>query len=131
MLLPVTLSSCAAAGIICIWLGWRVGQLRGQLGISHGDGGNEALLRRMRAQLNFVEYTPFVLLLIAAIELAGKGGQWLVWVAAIYMLGRLAHPVGMDMAKSPAVPRMIGATVTMIVLLGLSIYAALVAAGIA
>jgi uncharacterized membrane protein YecN with MAPEG domain len=130
MLLPVTLSSCAAAGIICIWLGWRVGQLRGKFKISHGDGGNEALIRRMRAQANFVEYTPFVLLLIAAIELAGKGGAWLLYVAAIYMLARLAHPIGMDMTKSPAVPRMIGAIVTVLTLLGLSIYAVLVAAGV-
>ena len=131
MILPVTLSSTAAAGLIGIWLAMRVGKLRGQYKISHGDGGNEALIRRMRAQLNFVENTPFVLLLVAAIELAGKGGQWLAYVAGIYMLARIAHAFGMDSTAVPAKPRMVGVMVTMLTLLGLSIYAVLIAAGVA
>ena len=85
----------------------------------------------MRAQLNFAEYTPFVLLLIAAIELAGKGNAWLPYVAGIYMLGRVAHAIGMDMTTSPAPPRMVGIMVTMLTLLGLGIYAVLIAAGVA
>ena len=130
MLLPITLSSCAAAGIICIWLGWRIGQLRGQLKISVGDGGNEALLRRMRAQANFVEYTPFVLLLIAGIELAGKGGVWLPYVAGVFILGRVGHVLGMD-GGSLGMGRNLGILVTMLTLLGLSVFAALIAAGTA
>jgi len=130
MILPVTLTSCAAAGLICIWLGMRIGRLRGEFKVSIGDGGHEPLARRMRAQLNFVEYTPFVILLIAGIELADSGGQWLPYVAGIYMLGRVAHPFGMDMTKSPAVPRMIGTMITMLTLLGLSVYAVLVATGV-
>ena len=131
MILPVTLASCAAAALITLWLGMRVGKLRGEFKVSIGDGGHEALARRMRAQLNFAEYTPFVLLLIAAIELAGKGNAWLPYVAGIYMLGRVAHAIGMDMTTSPAPPRMVGIMVTMLTLLGLGIYAVLIAAGVA
>ena len=130
MILPVTLTSCAAAGAISIWLGMRIGKLRGQFKVSVGDGGHEPLARRMRAQLNFVEYTPFVLLLIAGIEIAGKGGQWLPYVAGLFMLGRVAHPFGMDMTTSPAWPRMAGVTITMLTLLGLSAYAVLVVTGV-
>ena len=129
MILPVTLSSAAAAALICIWLGLRIARLRGQLNISHGDAGNEALIRRMRAQLNFVEYTPFVLLLIAGIELSGKGGLWLAIVAAVYMLGRLAHAFGMDSAEVPQT-RKIGTMLTFLTLLGLSIIAVLITARI-
>jgi uncharacterized membrane protein YecN with MAPEG domain len=83
----------------------------------------------MRAQLNFVENTAFVLILIAAIELAGKGSWWLAYVAAVYFLGRIGHGFGMDGGKAQ-VGRMIGTIVTMLTQLGLAIVAALVAAGV-
>ena len=38
----------------------------------------------------------WVLALIAGIELAGKGGQWLAIVGGVYMLARVAHGFGMD-----------------------------------
>jgi uncharacterized membrane protein YecN with MAPEG domain len=79
----------------------RIGKLRHQFGISVGDGGNEAILRRMRAQLNFVEQTPLTLIGIAAIELAGKGGAWLAPLGAVFMLGRIAHAIGMDGSFKP------------------------------
>jgi uncharacterized membrane protein YecN with MAPEG domain len=125
--LPVTLTACAAAGLIVLWLGMRIGRLRGSLKVSVGDGGHEALQRRMRAQLNFVEYTPFVLLLIAAIEVNNHGASWLPYVAGVYMLSRIAHAAGMDGGKLE-VGRMVGTLVTMLTLAGLSIYAALIAA---
>jgi len=129
MILPITLTSCAAAALLAIWLAMRVGKLRLQLKISHGDGGNEALIRRMRAQLNYVENAPFVLLLVAAIEFSGRGGLWLSYVAAIFLLARIAHAFGMDSAN-PSRLRMIGVSVTMLTLLGLAVVAVLIAAGI-
>lgn len=126
MILPVTLTSCAAAALIGMWLMMRTGKLRGQFEIPHGDGGNEALIRRMRAQLNYVENTPFVLLLVAAIELSGKSGLWLSYVAAIYLLARIAHAIGMDNPQVGKL-RMVGVTITMLTLLGLAIYAVLIA----
>lgn len=126
--LPVTLCAAAAAAIITLWLGLRIGQLRAAGNIVHGDGGVPLLTRRMRAQLNFVEYTPFVLALIAAIELSGKGGDWLAWVAAVYFIGRILHPLGMD-AEGSHIARKIGVIVTLLVLLGLAVIAVLVASG--
>ena len=96
MLLPTTLCLSAAALLINFWLGMRVGKLRHALGISIGDGGQEPLVRRMRAQANFLENTPLTLILIAGVELAGKGGVWLAPAGAVFILGRIAHAVGMD-----------------------------------
>jgi len=127
--LPVTLAAAAAAAVLNIWLGIRIGALRTALQISVGDGGSEALQRRMRAQLNYVENTAFVLVLIAAIELAGRGSWWLSLVAAAYFIGRVAHGFGMDGGKAQ-VGRMIGTLTTMLVQLGLAVVAALVAAGV-
>jgi hypothetical protein len=83
----------------------------------------------MRAQLNFVENTPFVLLLIAAIELAGRGDPWLAYVAGIYMLARVAHGIGMD-GEGPTKPRMVGVMVTMLTQLGLATVAVLILMGV-
>lgn len=113
MILPVTLCAAAAAAIINLWLAIRVGQLRFKHNVAHGDDGGGPLTRRMRAQLNFVENTAFVLILIAAIEIAGTGQVWLPFVAGLYMLARVAHGIGMD-SETPSLPRKIGVTVTMV-----------------
>jgi uncharacterized protein len=129
IVLPVTLAAAAAAAVLNIWLGMRIGALRTALQISVGDGGSESLQRRMRAQANFVENTPFVLVLIAAIELAGKGSWWLAYGAAVYFLARVAHGFGMDGGKAQ-VGRMVGTIVTLLTQLGLAVVAALAAAGV-
>jgi len=128
-ILPVTLSSAAAMAILTIWLMQRCGRLRMASRIAHGDGGDALLGRRMRAQLNFVESAPFVLALIAAIELAGKGGLWLSAVAGIYVLGRIAHAIGMDSERANRA-RLAGAGIAMLTLLSLAICAALITARI-
>lgn len=128
MILPVTLTAAAVAALINIWLAVRVGRLRIAGKVFHGDDGGGPLTRRMRAQLNYVENTAFVLILIAAIEIAGRGGTWLSVVAGIYMLGRVAHAIGMD-AEGPARPRQIGTITTLLTQLGLAVVAVLVAAG--
>ena len=128
MILPTTLAMAAAAALINIWLAIRCGRVRGKESISIGTGGSELMERRMRAQLNFVENTPWVLALVALLELAGKGGQWLAIVAAVYMLGRIAHALGMD-PDGFAKGRMIGTLITLLSQLGLAIVAALVLLG--
>lgn len=127
--LPVTLAAAAAAGILNIWLALRINAARSASGVYLGDGGSEALQRRMRAQANYVEYTPFVLALILVIELSGKGSWWLGVVAAVYFAGRIGHGFGMD-GGALLKGRFIGTMTTLLTLLGLSVAAALIMAGI-
>lgn len=129
MILTVTLTAAAAAALINFWLALRIGKIRTTQSISIGDGGDEALTRRMRAQANFIEFTPIILVLIAAIELSGKGSPWLTYVAGIYMLGRVAHGIGMD-GGSFAKGRFIGTITSMLTLLGLAIVAILIPLGV-
>ena len=128
MLLPTTLSLAAAAAIINLWLSIRIGKVRMAEKIIHGDGGNPLLLHRMRAQSNFIENAPLVLILIGAIELTGKGGQWLAIVGAVFMLGRISHGLGMDSIK-PTPLRGIGAFTAMLTQIGLAVIAVLIALG--
>ena len=96
MLLPISLCFAAAAVLVNIWLAIRIGKLRGSEKVSVGDGGKEPLIRRMRAQANFIEQTPLTVILVTLVELAGKGGQWLAPACAVFILGRIAHAYGMD-----------------------------------
>lgn len=124
MILPITLTIAGAATLLNIWIGRRVGQMRMTHKISIGDGGNEALIARMRAQANFVEYTPFFLILLGLIELAIGSALWLWIVAVVYILARIAHAFGMDRpSPDPLRLRMVGIVITLLVLFGLALYA--------
>jgi uncharacterized membrane protein YecN with MAPEG domain len=120
--LPITLTIAAGAALANIWLMIRCGQARGKASVSIGDGGDEFLIRRMRAHANFVESAPFALILIAAIEATQGSPQWLWWVGIAFIIGRLAHGLGMD-GGTLGKGRMVGTLITMLTLLGLGGYA--------
>lgn len=120
ILLPISLTMAAAAALLNIWLGVRVGRVRTKEKVFVGDGGNEAVIRRMRAQANYIENTPFVLILIVLVELASGSTIWLWAAGGIYLVGRVAHAFGMDGAMKA---RFAGTIVTMLTLLGLAIAA--------
>jgi hypothetical protein len=120
--LPITLTIAAAAVLINIWLGARVSQLRWRHKVSIGDGGNPQVSARMRAHGNFIEYTPFFLILLALLELSQGSKTWLWIVAILFILARLAHPFGMD-RPAPNKLRIVGMVITWAVLLGLAAYA--------
>jgi len=93
---PVTLASTVASTLLNLWLGGRIAALRKQFRVSVGDGGHEPLLRRMRAQANFIENAPFVLILLGGLELSGANRAGLATIAVIFIVARILHPIGMD-----------------------------------
>jgi len=122
MLLPMTLTIAAACAVLNIWLALRVSQRRIKGKVMIGDGGDARLQAAARAHANFVEYAPFVLILVAGIELAGGSATWL-WIAGIvFVLGRVAHGLGMDRA-APNPLRAGGIVATWLVLAGLAAWA--------
>jgi uncharacterized membrane protein YecN with MAPEG domain len=128
MILQTTLSLAAAAVIINVWLVIRISRMRLSLKVLHGDGDNPVLLRRMRAQANFIEHTPLFLILLAAIEMTGKGHSWLSIVGSLFMLARVAHAFGMD-RDSSNLPRAAGIAITLLAEVALAIVAVLIALG--
>lgn len=125
-ILPITLCAAAAAAAINIWLSIRIGMIRTSRKISIGDGGDPDLVCRMRAQANFIENTPIVLVLVAAIELARTGNPFLLGAAGLYMLGRIGHGVGMDGGPLGFL-RGVGTLITMLTQLGLGVWAVSIA----
>jgi uncharacterized membrane protein YecN with MAPEG domain len=99
VLVPVTLATAAACVALNIWLGGRIAAYRQKFKVSVGDGGQEPLLRRMRAQANFIENAPFVLVLIGALELMGGNRSELAGLGIVFLAARIAHAIGMDGAE--------------------------------
>jgi uncharacterized protein len=64
---------------------------RAQTGISFGDGGDMAMLRRIRAHANFAETTPLALLLMALLEYKGLGTTALLSLGTALVLGRVLN----------------------------------------
>lgn len=122
ILLPISLTIAAGATLLNLWLTVRVGRVRTRENIFVGDGGNEAVIRRMRAHSNFVENSAFVLILLALVELGIGSSLWLWGAGALYLVARILHALGMDGMKGG---RMAGTVITILTQLGLAITALL------
>ena len=119
IMLPITLTTAGGAALIALWLALRTGGVRQKAQVSIGDGGDAALICRMRSQANFTEYAPFIVILIALIEFTAGTSTWL-WVASVaFLVARILHPLGMDGMKYG---RAIGTAVTFLLLAGLGLY---------
>jgi uncharacterized protein len=126
MILPITLTIAGAAALLNLWIGGRVSRMRVAHKVSIGDGGNAPLTTRMRAHSNFVEYTPFFLILLAGIELAQGSPLWLWLAGALFIVARILHAFGMD-RPAPNRLRMIGMILTALILVVLALYAIVIA----
>tara|TARA_B100001013_G_C24485386_1_gene392951 strand:- start:238 stop:636 length:399 start_codon:yes stop_codon:yes gene_type:complete len=73
--------------------------------VSFGDDGNRTLMRRIRAQGNFVEYTPIFLISLIGIEWIGYAkniSYYLIYVHSlgiIFILGRIFHTISLYQKK--------------------------------
>lgn len=119
MILPITLTLAGAAAILHLWLSLRVSRLRRPLKIGFGDGGNEQLLKRMRAHSNYAENMPIFIILVGLLELAGGDGRILWGVSIAFILARLAHAFGMDRPGANWM-RVTGIGLSWLLLLGLA-----------
>ncbi len=93
-MLPVTAFTAALAAVALVVLSVRVSLGRIRAGVRIGFGTDETLLRRIRAQGNFIEYVPLALILLGLAEVRGAGPGWLWTVAGLLIAGRALHVAG-------------------------------------
>lgn len=73
--------------------------------VSFGDDGNRLLMRKIRAQGNFIEYTPIFLISLIGIEWLGYDKNipyYLIYVntiGIIFILGRIFHTLSLYQKK--------------------------------
>lgn len=109
--IPVTVLFIGLFALIQVPMTVMVGYRRVQTGIQFCDGGDQTLLRRMRAHGNYTETVPIVLLAMAAAEVSGIP-LWALWAGGVSLLvGRLMHAVIL-VSKGWGNPRAIGMLLT-------------------
>ena len=112
----------AGLGIILLILSIRVvAVIRAKGGVLYGDGGNADFTPVLRAQQNFIEYVPLILILIGFAEAGGSSATWIHGMGAALLVGRVLHPLGLTNKAGVNPLRFIGTNLTWIVLLMASV----------
>ncbi len=121
MSLTITALYASLAGLLLLFLSFRVVRWRRKLSVGLGDGGQENLLRAQRTQANFIEYVPIALILLAVAESQGLPGWLLQTAGAILVLARLLHAWGLSQSSGRSFGRYWGTLLTWVVILALSL----------
>jgi len=115
MAVPITALYLAVFAVFASVLAFLPGRIRGQSGISIGDGGRPDLLLAMRKHGNFVEHVPLVLIMFAALELNGASPTLLHGLGIGLFAARVLHAVGLKADTIQSIPRGLGAGGTLLI----------------
>ncbi|MEL6961159.1 MAG: MAPEG family protein [Pseudomonadota bacterium] len=94
--MTVTPIYAALTAILFVLLSLRVIVARRQSSVPLGDGGDQILLRRLRAHGNFAEYAPMVIVLMALAELQDSADVMLHAIGLLLLAGRFVHALGVS-----------------------------------
>lgn len=96
-MLTITPFAAGILGILFIVLTARVGLYRVFNKVALGDGDDNALFRRIRAQGNFVETAPFALFLLYLCEVTNAANEnALITIASALVIGRALHALSLS-----------------------------------
>jgi uncharacterized membrane protein YecN with MAPEG domain len=95
-----TALTAAVLGLLQAGLTLYVAAGRGQHKTGLGDGGHEALTRRIRMHGNLAENAALFIALLALVELSGATGFARI-AGAVFVAARLAHAYGLSMTFGP------------------------------
>jgi uncharacterized membrane protein YecN with MAPEG domain len=115
ILVPVTGLYAGLLGGIMIVLAALVIRQRMRLGASLGADAFPSLLEAVRRHANFIEWVPFILMLMAIAELNGLPRTGLHAAGGITLAARLLHPLGVRHDRIPQPLRFAGAFMTIMV----------------
>ena len=99
--LPVTSLFVADFAVALVALSILVTLRRVKVGVLVGDGSDESLRQRVRAQGNFIEYVPLSIIALGLVE-AHAAPAWMVLaIGGVLAFGRLLHAIGMLHTSAP------------------------------
>jgi uncharacterized membrane protein YecN with MAPEG domain len=118
---PVTLLYGGLNALLITLLGMNVSWLRGARGVGIEAPLPQELIRPVRAHGNAIEWVPLGLVLLLVLELSGAGSRFTLHLCGgTLLLGRALHAAGVLGKKKLS---MLGATLTYLVLLAMSVWA--------
>jgi len=98
----------------------RVSQFRFSKKINLGDGGDNQMTARIRAQGNFIENTPFALLGLIGLAMLKAHPIALHIFGILFFIGRIIHAIGMANIFNQG--RLIGSILTLSSFIGQALY---------
>ena len=113
----VTLLVAGLHGLMLLALLWPIVALRRGRRVGLGDGGDPRLLQRIRVHANFIENVPFVLVLLALLELGGLRREFVAVLGAVLLVARVLHAVGLNRSAGYSFGRFWGTVLTWLVIL--------------
>jgi len=108
-------------GLFYAYLGLRISMMRMRLRISLGDGGNATLGQAVRAHANFMEYVPLTLVLLLIATAFQANVALIVAGCLLLLVHRVLHAIGMRPEGAVSRARRIGALLTYLTVMYLSI----------
>lgn len=100
-MMSLTAYVAALAALALVALSLSVSLRRMKVGTELGLGDDGVLMRRIRAQGNFVEYVPLGLILLGLAEYRGAAAVVLWAIIGLLVLGRALHAAGLLTGKTP------------------------------
>ena len=113
---PVTGLYAALCALVVLALALRVIALRWSTKTGLGDGGDRGLARAIRVHGNAIEYVPLALILMLIAELGGANHALIHGCGIALVAARIAHAFGLARSAGASPGRMVGTTVTFVVI---------------
>ena len=99
-------------GVLAVVLAVLVINQRRRTHVGIGDGGDKQLALAGRAFGNFAEYAPLALALFVLLELCGGPRLAVHLCAGGFVVGRVAHAIGISRSSGESIGRAVGVTLT-------------------
>jgi uncharacterized membrane protein YecN with MAPEG domain len=121
-LLTITPLYVGILALLLVFLSFAVISVRRSARIGIGDGGDKALLRKVRVHGNFVEYVPIALIMMAILEVNQVDNMVLHGLGMALVIGRVLHATGLSKSAGTSPQRFIGTASTFLVIVIEAIY---------
>ena len=108
-------------GLLFIWLSWLVIKQRQRAKVGLGDGGDPDLQRAIRVHANFIEDTPFALLLLLLVEMTTANALVVHAFGIALVVSRALHAQGLGATAGYSRGRYLGTLGTWVVITGLAL----------
>jgi uncharacterized membrane protein YecN with MAPEG domain len=125
MTLPVTAFVAAICALLLLVTAIDTVRQRLRLKAAFGDHGDAKLISASRAHGNLAEYAPITIILLGLLETARADHMALMVIGAIFLIGRVAHVVGLYTPSEPGkapLGRQVGVAATFGTLLALGLW---------
>ena len=124
MTIPITAMTAAICALLLLLTAIDTVRQRLRAKVAFGDAGDARLISASRSHGNLAEHAPIVLVMMAALELARSNHQILLGAAIVFLVGRVAHIIGLyqPASEKPPLGRQIGVVLTWVVLAILAVW---------